>query len=243
MDARMKTGLRLAGLGAIVGLCVLAWRCGAVQALYWPSLAAHQAQWSSYAASHPAAAPLIYVAIYAAAVALSLPVGLWLSLLSGLLFGITLGTIVTLFGASLGAIALFLLARGLAAPFLNARFGGAIGRLRPGLEQDGFSYLLALRLMPIFPFWLVNLAPALLGMRLAPYAAATVLGMIPTSFMLNAVGAGLATKLAAGGRPSAGMLLAPNVLLPLLGMAVLALLPVVWRRYQARARLRASGPA
>lgn len=234
----MKPGLRLAGLATIFILCVVAWRTGAVQALFWPSLVTHRAHWATMVAAHPVAAPFAFIGIYMVAVALSLPVGLWLSLLSGLLFGTMLGGVVTVLGASTGAIALFLLARGLLAPFLIGRFGRQIAKLQPGLSRDGFAYLLAMRLMPVFPFWLVNLAPALIGMRLGPYAAATILGMVPTSFVLNAVGAGLADTLAAGAPPNPGMLLAPDILLPLLALALLALMPAAWRQWQGRARAR-----
>jgi len=241
MDGRLKNGLRIAGLAVIFGLCALAWKTGAVQALYWPSLVAHRAEWAADVAAHPVAAPFAFMAIYALAVALSLPVGLWLSLLCGLLFGTWTGGVITVIGASLGAIALFVLARGLLAPFLQARFARQIARLRPGLERDGFAYLLALRLMPVFPFWLVNLAPALLGMRLGPYSAATVLGMIPTSFVLNAVGAGLGATLAAGVQPNAGMLLQPQILLPLLALALLAVTPALWRQWRLRNGARVTG--
>ncbi len=242
MTGRMKNGLRLAGLAMIFGLCAAAWKTGAVQALYWPSLVAHRAEWMQQVAGHPIAAPFAFVGIYAFAVAMSLPVGLWLSLLGGLLFGIWMGGILTVLGASIGAIMLFLLARGLLAPFLEAKFGRQIGKLRPGLERDGFSYLLALRLMPLFPFWLVNLAPALIGMRLMPYAAATVIGMIPTSFVLNAVGAGLADTLAAGHSPSAEILLNPEILVPLVALAALAILPALWRQWHQRHQTPATDP-
>jgi uncharacterized membrane protein YdjX (TVP38/TMEM64 family) len=243
LSTRQKTSLRLAGLAAIFVLCAIAWRTGAVQALYWPSLVEHRGEWAADIARHPWAAPFAFVAIYAAAVALSLPVGLWLSLLCGLLFGAVLGGVITVFGASLGAIALFLLARGLLAPFFGARFERQIARLRPGLERDGFAYLLALRLIPAFPFWLVNLAPALIGMRLGPYAAATVLGMIPTSFVLNAMGAGLGSYMAGGAHPGAGLLLAPRVLLPLLALAALTIMPAIWRQWRTRTNAQARDSA
>jgi len=232
--------LRLAGLAVILGLCAAAWKTGAVQALYWPSLVAHREVWMASVAAHPRLAPFEFLGVYAAAVALSLPVGMWLSLLGGMLFGMGMGAVFTVLGAWVGAILLFLLARGLLAPFFAAKFGRQIARLRPGLEKDGFFYLLALRLMPVFPFWLVNLAPALIGMRLAPYAVATWLGMIPVSLVLSAVGSGLGASLASGAPPNAGMLLRPEILLPLLALAVLALLPALWRRWQSRAQTRAA---
>ncbi len=240
MTMRWQSAARLAGLVIIFGLCAAAWKTGAVQALYWPSLVEHRAEWAADVAAHPVAAPFAFIGIYAAAVALSLPVGLWLSLLGGLLFGMWLGGLLTVIAAGSGAIMLFLLARGLLAPFLEQKFGSKISKLRPGLERDGFGYLLALRLMPVFPFWLVNLAPALIGMRLAPYAAATFLGMIPTSFVLNAVGSGLGATLATGARPNASMLLSPEITLPLMALALLAILPALWRLWQAHQRTRAT---
>jgi uncharacterized membrane protein YdjX (TVP38/TMEM64 family) len=243
MTGRIKNGFRLAGLAIVFALCAAAWKTGAVQALYWPSLVAHRAVWAAAVASHPVAAPFVFILIYAVAVAMSLPVGLWLSLLGGLLFGILLGAALTVLGASIGAILLFFLARGLLAPFFEAKFGRQIAKLRPGLERDGFSYLLALRLMPIFPFWLVNLAPALLGMRLTPYAIATIIGMVPTSFVLSAVGAGLANTLASGKAPSPAMLLKPEILVPLVALALLAILPALWRQWHIRTQRRATDPA
>jgi uncharacterized membrane protein YdjX (TVP38/TMEM64 family) len=241
MNQRIKTGLRLAGLAVIFGLCAAAWKTGAVQALYWPSMVAHRDEWAAYVAAHASTAPFEFVAIYALAVAMSLPVGLWLSLLGGLLFGMWLGTLYTAIGAGSGAVAAFLLARGLLAPFFAARLGGRVARLRDGLARDGFSYLLALRLMPVFPFWLVTLAPALLGMRVAPFASATLLGLLPASLVLNAVGAGLGATLATGAPPKMTMLLRPDVLLPLAALAVLALLPPLWRAWRRGTR-RAAKP-
>jgi uncharacterized membrane protein YdjX (TVP38/TMEM64 family) len=240
MSGRLKTGLRIAGLGIVFGLCAAAWRTGAVQALYWPSLVAHRAEWAANVAAHPLAAPFAFLGIYAAAVALSLPVGLWLSLLGGLLFGMWQGAVLTILGAWTGAMLLFLIARGLLAPFCEAKFARRMAKIRPGLERDGFSYLLALRLMPVFPFWLVNLAPALIGMRFAPYALATLLGMVPTSLVLSAVGAGLGATLATGAPPSAAMLLKPDIFLPCLALALLAVLPAVWRQWQNRGSARAT---
>ncbi len=229
------TGLRLACLAVVLAAGIAAWRGGVARYLDWPALAAHRAQWAAEIAAHPVAAPFAFTGVFALGVALSLPVALCFSLLGGLLFGIWLGGALTVLGACTGAVLLFLIARGLLAPFFQARFGRQIARLRPGLERDGFGYLLALRLTPVFPFWLVNLAPALLGMKLAPYALATLIGMAPISFVLSAAGAGLGDSLAAGLAPSATMLLRPRILFPLLALAVLALLPVLRRRLRNRA--------
>ena len=114
-------------------------------------------------------------------------------------------------GSTAGAIALFLAARHhLAEPWPPAA-ADFFDRIRPGLQRDGFSYLLALRLVPAFPFWLVNLAAALCGMRLLPYAAATLLGIIPATFVFASIGAGVGDVLAAGGRPDLAVIFSPRI--------------------------------
>ena len=135
-------------------------------------------------------------------------------------------------GSTLGAVALFLAVRYHLADAIAARGGGFLDAIRPRLQRDGFSYLLAIRLVPAFPFWLVNLAAALSGMRLLPYAAATVIGIMPATFVYASIGAGIGDVLAAGGRPDLTVIFSPRILGPLIGLAVLSLLPVAWRRWK-----------
>jgi len=154
----------------------------------------------------------------------------------GVLFGLAAGSIYAVLGAWLGAILVFLAARYALGELLERRAGKLLDRVRPGLQRDGFSYLLALRLLPIVPFWLMNLAPALAGMRLAPYAAATLLGIVPATIVFVSLGAGFGDALSAGQQPDLSIVFRPAVLLPLLGLAVLALLPIgvrQWRRAHA----------
>jgi uncharacterized membrane protein YdjX (TVP38/TMEM64 family) len=153
-----------------------------------------------------------------------------MTLAGGLLFGVVWGTILTVVGASLGAALIFLAARSAFAPLLAGRAEGLLGALRVGLERDGFFYLLTLRLVPIFPFWLVNLAPALVGMRFAPYLAATFLGIIPGTAVFAGIGAGLDQVFAIGGVPDLGVIFSPAVLLPLMGLGALSLFGAWWRR-------------
>jgi uncharacterized membrane protein YdjX (TVP38/TMEM64 family) len=198
------------------------------------ALAANHAALAALVRANPLATAAGFLAIYAAAVAISLPGGVFLTLAGGLLFGHLWGTVLSVIGASIGAVLLFLAARHALGPLLARKAGPLLERIRPGLERDGLSYLLVLRLVPIFPFWLVNLAPALVGMRLGPYALGTVLGVIPATAVFAGIGAGLGEILAAGGRPELGVILSPGVLLPLLGLALLSLVPVIWRRIAAR---------
>jgi len=142
-------------------------------------------------AGHTLMALLIFMAIYAATVALSLPGAAVLTLAGGFLFGWFWGGLASMIAATIGAIIVFLIARSALGETLAARVGPWLSRLRQGFQEDAFNYLLFLRLVPVFPFWLVNLAPALLGVSLSTYALATAIGIIPGSFAYSIAGEGL----------------------------------------------------
>lgn len=189
----------------------------------------------AFADARPVAAGLAYVGIYIFAVAISLPTAGFLSIAGGLLFGAWIGGLLTLFAATIGATIVFLVARSAFGASLAAKAGPRLDRLRDGFNADGFNYLLALRLVPAFPFWLVNVAAALLGMRLGPYVLATAIGIVPGTFVYCSVGAGAGAVIAAGSDvPLQGVLTRPEVLLPILGLVVLSLLPVAVKRWKRR---------
>jgi uncharacterized membrane protein YdjX (TVP38/TMEM64 family) len=226
--AALRLLLLLILLAAIAAAFVL----GLPHALSWSALGARQAELTQATQAHPIAAVLLYVAAYAVVVVVSIPVGVVMSVAGGLLFGTAVGAAAAVVGATLGAVLLFLVVRLALGPLLARRFGALLERIRPGLERDGFSYLLALRLIPAFPFWLVNLAPPLVGMRLLPYAVATLIGVVPAAVVFASLGAGVGGLLAAGERPDVGVIFSLPVLGPLVGLAVLSLLPVFWRRWR-----------
>lgn len=188
----------------------------------------------AFVAVHPLAAPLAYVLAYAAAVALSLPGALFLTLAGGFLFGPWLGGLLAVLGATAGAVLVFLIARTAVGSSLRRRAGPWLQRMEAGFQADAFHYLLVLRLIPLFPFWLVNLVPALLGVPVRTFALATFLGIIPATFVYASVGNGLGAILDRGQEPDLKLVLEPQVLLPLLGLAALALLPVLYRRWKGR---------
>jgi uncharacterized membrane protein YdjX (TVP38/TMEM64 family) len=121
---------------------------------------------------------------------------------------------------------------------LRSAFGATLNRqrdripdkMRARLARDGFSYLLALRLLPVFPFWIVNLAAAVAGIRLAVFAPATLIGIAPASFVLSWIGAGVGSVLAEGRTPDLSLLFRPRIVLPLLALAALSLVPALVRR-------------
>jgi uncharacterized membrane protein YdjX (TVP38/TMEM64 family) len=228
----MRRLARLLPLLILLACVAAAWAMGLREELSWPALAAHQAAARAFVAAHPIVAPIAYTLLYVAVTALSIPEAALLSVIGGLLFGTVLAAICVVLGATAGAVLLFLAARSALAAPLRRRAAPLLQRIRPGLERDGFSYLLSLRLLPIVPFWLVNLAPALVGMRLAPFFLATLVGIIPGVLFFVSLGAGLRDVLALGGEPDLSAILAPDVLLPRIGLALLALAPVLWRRWR-----------
>lgn len=219
-------------LALLLAAFVTLWASGVTRQISWGALSRNQAVLTDWVGAHPIVAPTLYMLIYAAAVLISLPEAAVLTVAAGLLFGTLSGGILAVLGSSAGAIALFLAVRYRLADAISARRGKFLDAIRLGLQRDGFSYLLAIRLVPAFPFWLVNLAAALSGMRLLPYAAATVLGIMPATFVYASIGAGLGNVLSAGGKPDLAVIFSPRILGPLIGLAALSLLPVVWRRWK-----------
>jgi uncharacterized membrane protein YdjX (TVP38/TMEM64 family) len=179
-------------------------------------------------------AMVAYVAGYAAMAAFSIPGGALATMVGGYLFGLWIGAAASVIGATLGAIAVFLAARTALGEPLRARAGPALRRMEEGFRRNAFSYLLVLRLVPVFPFWLVNLVPAFCGVSLRTYALATLIGIIPGSFVFSSVGSGLGELLDRGGKPDFKILFQWHILLPILGLALLALLPVIVRKWQQR---------
>jgi uncharacterized membrane protein YdjX (TVP38/TMEM64 family) len=221
---------RLWPLALLLAALALAYALGLHRILSFDALAAHRASLLGFVAARPVVVALAYLAAYLGVVAFSLPGGAVMTLAGGFLFGPWLGTALAAAGATAGACLLFLGARHALGDALARRAGPLLERVREGLRRDGFWYLLSLRLIPVVPFWLLNLAPALVGMRFLPYAAATAIGIIPGTAVYAGIGAGLGGILVRGERPDLSVILSPGILLPLLGLAALSLLGAWWRR-------------
>ena len=193
-------------------------------------LARHKATLTEWVAANRLLAGLTFVLAYALMVAFSLPVAVAATPVGGFLFGTWIGAGLSVVAATLGSIAVFLAARYAFRDLFRARAGATLARLEEGFRHNDFSYLLFLRLVPVFPFWLINIVPALLGMQLRRYVLATLLGIVPASIVYASVGAGLGAVLKRGEQPNLGIIFEWHVLLPLLGLAAMALLPVVFAR-------------
>jgi uncharacterized membrane protein YdjX (TVP38/TMEM64 family) len=243
---------RLLALAAVLVVAVIAYALLCRGSLSLESLVRHRATIDSFVSEHHAAAVLSYICIYIVTVAVSVPGATILTVIGGFLFGVLAGGAAAVVGATTGATLIFLFARTALGEPLLRRAGPRACQLAQGFRDDAFSYLLFLRLVPAFPFFLVNLVPALAGVRLAPFVAATALGVIPASFVYAFAGTGLDSVmlaqsyayrqcLAAGGTDchfafNAGDVLTWQLIGALVALGLLALVPVAVKRLRARAR-------
>ncbi|MCP5433790.1 MAG: TVP38/TMEM64 family protein [Alphaproteobacteria bacterium] len=252
------TLVRLLPVLAVAGGLALVFAMGWQHYLAPRAIAEHRSALKSFVDGHLALALAFYVAVYAGSTALSIPGGLALTLLGGFLFGWLLGGAAVLVGATAGACAIFLVAKTALGDALAAKAGPFLGRLREGFARDALNYLLFLRLVPVFPFWLVNLAPAFLGVPFRTFAIGTFIGIVPGTFAYAAVGGGLDEIFAraeaayetctAGPSPEAcrfaidaSALLNPTLLAAFAALGLVVLVPVALRRLR-KGEGAASGP-
>jgi uncharacterized membrane protein YdjX (TVP38/TMEM64 family) len=228
---------RLLPLILLVVAIVLCFVLGGPEYLTFDSLRENRAWLMQQVGERPVLSVLAYLLLYVLTVTLSIPGATVLTIAGGFLFGLAWATALTVVGATVGATALFLLAKTTVGDALRARAGPWLRKMEAGFAEGALSYLLVLRLVPLFPFFVVNLVPAFLGVPLATYVLATFFGIIPGTFVYSSVGAGLGSVFESGGDFSPADALTPEVVIALIGLAVLALLPVAYRKL-ARGRRR-----
>jgi uncharacterized membrane protein YdjX (TVP38/TMEM64 family) len=216
------------------------------------SLVRHRAAIDDFVASHQMLAIFVYVGIYITVVAVSLPGAALLTLTGGFLFGIAVGASAAVISATVGATLIFLMARTALGEPLLRRAGPRATQLARGFREDAFSYLLFLRLVPAFPFFLVNLVPAFAGVRLGPFVAATAIGIIPGAIVFALAGAGLDSIIAAQKNSydqciaakgadcrlvfEPADVLTPQLIAALVALGLLALMPVAVKFWRTRSR-------
>lgn len=171
-----------------------------------------------------------FIAIYTAIVGFSLPGATIATLTGGFLFGTAFGTVFNVTGATLGATLIFLAARYGFGEKLGAKLEsseGPIKKIKDGIDENQWSMLFILRLVPAVPFFIANLIPAFLEVPLHRYVISTFFGIIPGTFVFTSVGAGLGEVFAKGESPDLGIIFEPHILLPILGLSALAMLPIL----------------
>lgn len=219
----------------VVGLLLGLRATGLADHLSLETLAAHREALGAFVEANLVMAALAYVAVYVAAVAFSFPGAVFITLAGGFLFGAAGGTALTVVGATIGATLVFLFARRVFGADALDRMGPTARSLGEGIRRNAASYLLVLRLVPLFPFFLVNLVPAFVGVRPSTYVATTALGILPGTAVFSLAGAGLGEVLAMGGGFDVRSVLTPGILGALLGLAALSLAAIPLKARFARA--------
>ena len=233
-------------LGRIIPLALLAAGLAAFfifdlnQYVSLDALKTHRETLQSWVANYGTMTAVIFMGIYALAVAFSVPGAVFITIAGGFMFGPYLGTVYVVIGATVGAVGVFLAAKYALGDMLRAKAGPAIKRMEAGFRENEMSYLLILRLVPLFPFWLINLVPAFLGVSLRTYTIGTLLGIIPGAFVYALVGDGAGAVLDAGDDLNLGIIFEPRFLAPIIGLAVLACIPIVYKKIKGRKDVQSS---
>ena len=233
--ARLK---QFAPLILILAVLIAAVVSGATGYLSLDSLRTHAATLQAYAAVHPVLSIGLFILVYVVCTAASVPGASLLTLAGGFIFGTWIGGAATVVGATLGAVVIFLAAKSAFGQSLRERAmgsGGALARISEGVRQNAFSAILSLRLIPAVPFWLLNVGAGIADAPLGAYALATFLGIMPATFIYSGIGHGLGRVFEAGGTPDLSVLYQPHVLVPLVGLGLLSLAPILVRRLRRKA--------
>jgi uncharacterized membrane protein YdjX (TVP38/TMEM64 family) len=217
---------------------------GAVAGLVWfrhylsfDELGRHRDGLMGLRDAHYGLMSLAFIVVYALVVITSVPGALILTMAGGFLFGFFPGVVYNVFAATLGAVTVFTAARmGFGHDFAEgiAERGGAVARLQASLKENELWVLLTMRLIPVMPFFISNIIPAFVGVRLSTFAITTFVGIIPADVIYTLLGAGLDDVFARGEKPDLHILFQPQFGLPLLGLLLLAALPLVAKLFQRK---------
>lgn len=222
------TGYRKWALGALLmALIVAFFALGGHHYLSLDAVKSHRDALLAFTHEHYVAALALAFLTYVAATALSLPGGLVLSLTMGFLFGRLAGTLLVVVAATIGATLVFLAARYLFADAARRRMGALGAKISAGFTENALNYLLFLRFVPLFPFFLVNLAPAFTDIRLGTFVAGTFIGIIPATFVYVNLGETL------GRIDSLSGLVSPETIGAFVLLGLLALVPVLVRKWRS----------
>jgi len=206
--------------------------------LSFESLKANRALLLAWSEQHLIWVVLGFIGVYTISVACSVPGATFLTLAGGFLFGPWLGTLWVVLSATLGAFIVFLAVKLALRDWVAKKAAKWLKTMEQGFQHNAFSYLLFLRLVPLFPFWLINIVPALLGVSKRTFVIATLVGIIPGSFVYVLVGNGLGHVFDANETPNLGIIFDPKVLIPLLALALLSLVPVIYKLIQRKRQVK-----
>jgi uncharacterized membrane protein YdjX (TVP38/TMEM64 family) len=235
METKKNLILRYLPLGLIFLASLVAWRLGLHETLTLENLRLHQAQLETLVGQHLIVCVAVFSLTYILIVTLSLPVASFMTLLGGFLFGPFVGTGAVVFSATFGATLLFLSLRRVSQDLLRKRAGAWFQKMEAGFQENALSYLLTLRLIPLFPFAAINVVAAVLQVPLRTFFLGTFFGIIPGSFVYVLIGQALQKTLKTPGN-ALHLVVDPWILGALTGLGILALLPVLYKHFQKKRR-------
>jgi uncharacterized membrane protein YdjX (TVP38/TMEM64 family) len=175
----------------------------------------------------------LFMLVYAAAVAISFPGASILTVFGGFLFGLWPGVPAIVTAATIGALGIYAATRSALGAALKERAGGFIAAMEKGFREDELSYMFLMRLAPVFPFWAVNIGGGVLNVSFRNFLLGTFFGIIPGSFVYASIGNAAGAAFDRGDNPSlTGILTQPATLIPIVGLAALAVLPIALKRFR-----------
>ena len=214
----------------LIGLFIAFYYFKLYRYLNFQTLQNHRQLWMNWRLQYRLQVTLIFITGYIIFVAVSLPNAVFLTLLGGFLFGPWLGTFYVVVSASIGGSILFLAAKTALHDFLSKKSNAWVHKFKDGFNRHKTSYLLFLRLIPIFPFWLINIIPAFFKVPLWTFVWTTFIGIIPGSLVYAFLGNSLNVILAKGEQPNLNIIFHPFIILPLIGFALLSLVPIIYKK-------------
>jgi uncharacterized membrane protein YdjX (TVP38/TMEM64 family) len=220
----------------LIGGAIAFLTAGGHRLLDWQTLSGYRDAWHGWITEHPLVGALGFIAVYVSATALSIPGAAALTLIGGSLFGLVQGTALVSAASVLGATLAMLVARYLLRDFAEARLGPTMIKLNEGVERDGARYLFGLRLLPVIPFFLINLGMGLTRLRAWTFAWVSMLGMLPATVLYVNAGSQVVSV------GSTGDLLSWRILLAFAALAALPFVAKAGRRLWERGASRRQGP-
>ena len=231
---KRRSPLRFLPIAVLVAGLVVYFAVGVDHTWGFETLRTHRGDIVNWVEGNWELAALVFVLGYIVMVAFSLPGATFATMFGGFVFGTAPTVVFVVISATIGAVILFMAARTAFADVLRAKAGPSLARMEQGFRNNALNYLLFLRLVPVFPFFLVNLVPAFLDVPLRTYVIGTFLGIIPGTILYASLGGGIGELLDAGETPDLHIILEPRFLLPLLAFGVLALVPVLYKAIKSR---------
>ena len=194
------------------------------------TLTAHHSDLTSWVETQKLKAALVYVALYMVIVLFLIPGPFFATLVGGFLFGPVHGTLLTVIGATSGAISVFFITKSAAGTLLRKWAGSRTHNLAAGFHKNALSYMFVLRLIPLFPFSLVTICAAMLEVKTATFFIATSLGIIPAVYFVSLAGASISTLIESDKALTADNVFTPEAIAAIVGLAVLSTLPVIYKK-------------